>query len=142
MKKRQVLTFALVVCMGFLVGCSTMSNSVPGTGVPLAELTTTATYDVLGPTQGTSSGGTLFWFIPIGGEKKSGSIAMAGAIRTPFQMMAPVKAAALYNAIEAKPGADALLAPRWEIVTKNYFIYSDMTATVKGKAIRINQSAN
>jgi len=141
-------TIALVA--GFVVmlaGCTMSVNSVPMGGVPLQKLETKATYDILGPAVGTSSGGYILGFIPIGVEKKSGSVAGDSVVSMglfgpqSYSLLSPVDRAALYNAIESKPGADALLAPRWERVKKNYIVYVETTATVKGKAIRYNQSA-
>ncbi len=126
-----VLLSAMLVVF---VGCTTYSNVAPRYTVPLDNLATTATYDVIGPALGTSSGGLLFGFIPVGTEKKSGVVADSRPI------LNPVLRAAIYNAIESVLGADALLAPQWSIESKNYFIYSDVTATVKGKAVRFNIS--
>ena len=70
--------------------------------------------------------------IPVGMERKSGTVVF-GPMRG---IQNPVMAAAVYNAIESVPDADALLAPRWECVKKNYVVYSEATYTVKGKAIR------
>jgi hypothetical protein len=136
-----VLAVSLVVLM---VGCSTMGNSAPMAIVPLDGLKTTATYDILGPAEGTSTGGYLFWWIPVGVEDKYGAIASGppgAALFGGGDLMSQVERAALYNAIDKTPGADALIAPRWETVKKNYVIYTEETATVKGKAIRLNESA-
>jgi len=132
---------SLLVLAGLVVlstGCTTMIARVPGAGVPLAEVKTTATYDVLGPVKGSATGATLFGFIPIGsgGDTKIGSIA-AGFQRP----MPPVEGAAVYNAIESLPGADAIIAPRWHVTVNNYLIYQEKTVTVNAKAIRYNPSA-
>jgi hypothetical protein len=138
-----------VVSLGFLAGCTHLwyTYTIPGQHVGLEPLKTNATYDVLGETQGTSSGTYLFGFIPTGGEDKEAVIEYAGVSNLPIlggggTRMGAVARAALYNAIEAKPGADALLAPRWQTVTKNYIVYREVTVTVKGKAIRFNKSAD
>lgn len=117
-------------------GCTSMTDAIPACQPPLGPVGTTATYDILGGAQGTSTGGYLFGFIPIGIESKSGSI---GERLVPFRD--PIMAAAIYNAIDSKPGADALIAVRWKRVTTNYLLYAQSTVTVKGKAIRYNQSA-
>jgi len=133
--KKLCFNMAAAFLMIGLAGCSTYQiNRIPMTSVPLAEMTTTATYDVLGPAIGTSSRGMLFGFIALGGENKSGQLAG-------MMFMNPVEAAAVYNAIESVPTADALIAPRWEKTTSNYFIYTEEKVTVKGKAIRYNVSA-
>lgn len=135
MLKRSILAVVAVAFLVSVAGCTSMSNTIPGRQPGLEELSTEATYDVIGPTEGTSSGGRLFWFIPIGMENKAGNI---GGRIIPFPN--PVLAAATYNAIENVPGADAMIAPRYNIVTKNYFIYKEQTVTIKGKAIRYNTS--
>jgi len=132
---------------GLLTGCTSMSYTIPGQHLGLEPLKTTATYDVLGETQGTSSGGYLFEFIPMGMEDKEAVIAYGGMTNMLIfgggsARMGAVARAALYNAIEAKPGADALLAPRWQTISKNYWVYREITVTVKGKAIRFNKSAD
>ena len=157
---KPVVATCLLCVLGMLAGCTAMSNSVPGASVPLEGLDTSASYEIMGPAQGTSTGGVLFWFIPIGRENKSGVVAtqLAQAQKTkvnfanpfwPFAWLAnsvstrtsatldPIMSAAIYNAIESVPDADALLAPRWQATKKSYFIYSERTLTVKGKCIRI-----
>lgn len=102
--------------------------------VPLAELKTSATYDVLGEATGTSAGGKLFGIFRVGGESKVGQLSGTFLVN-------PVESAAVYNAIESVPTADALIAPRWSKEVSNYVIYMRETVTVKGKAIRYNASA-
>lgn len=136
MRKWCSLAFVAGFVCVFSSGCMSMSKVAPTSGVPLEALKTTATYDVLQDTEGTSTGAVLFGFIPIGVENKNGVIATG--VPT---VMDPVSRAAVYNAIEAVPTADAMLAPRWNKIVKNYFIYKELTVTVKGKAIRYNPSA-
>ena len=116
-----------------------MKSVVPGATLPLAELDTTATYDVIGPTTGSASGAVLFGVIKLPfGPKKIGVINTG----VPVLALCPIKNAATYNAIEAIQGADALVAPRWLIeTTHNWGVYKKVTVTVKGKAIRYNPSA-
>ncbi len=132
-----------------------MGRHYPGT----ESLTTTGTWDILPQTEGSSSGGILFGFIPIGVEKKRGVIhgtEQAGGQQGPAFLdilLFPlrifgfggggdasniVEQAALYNAIENLPGADAIMAPRWHMKVENYFIFKRVEATVKGKGVRYN----
>ena len=134
MNKRNcfcVATAAMMVLLGS--GCVSYYSKAPVTSAPLADMETTATYDVIGDASATAKGATLFGFIPIGGENKYGQL---GSVFSPN----PVLRAAMYKAIEAVPEADSLLAPRYHIKTSNYIIYSEQTVTVKGKAIRYNLS--
>jgi len=154
--RNTVLAVSLLAVVGLVAGCSSMANSVPGVGVPL-WIDTPDSFEIIGRVQGTSTGGYLFGFIPIGVENKTGAIASApsgggqppgGILRSifPFNLIIaaasspggydPVARAAVYNAIESVPNADALLAPRWNSLKKNYIIYSEKTVTVKGKAVR------
>lgn len=132
--KKACFSMAVVCAMAGLTGCVTHMNSVPSGAVPLEELKTTATYDVIGDATGTATGGKLFGLIPIGGENKFGQV--GGMIQ-----FNPVAQAAIYNAIESVPTADALLAPRYVRKVSNYVVYCEETVTVKGKAIRYNVSA-
>ena len=124
----------LAAALSGATGCVSCFNRAPKTEVALEPLKTTATYDVIGEATGTASGGKLFGFIHVGGEDKYGQL---GGTFT----VSPVEKAAMYNAIESVPTADALLAPRFEAKHANYFFYSSETVTVKGKAIRYNVSA-
>ena len=139
-KGLKILCLSMV--LGFVVlstGCTTMVAKVSATGVPLAELQTTATYDVIGSAKGSATGATLFGFIPIGG----GSVKKIGMIATgmPYQRPPlPIEDEAIYNAIESVKGADAIIAPRWHIKVNNYVIYQEKTVTVQAKAIRYNPS--
>jgi len=129
-----VRVFGVIVILA-AAGCASMQNSVQRIQPPLGELETTATYDILGDTKGSAHGSFLLWFIPLEMDSKIG---IAG-----YESMgySPVQKAAMYNAIEAVPGADAIIAPRWRFYRKNYLVYCEETVTVKGKAIRYNPSA-
>ena len=128
------------MCMGVVGGCVSMTSSIPKADLKLKEIETKATYDVIGPAKGTAAGGTVFFLFPIGTEKKMGAVGSSLMDWRSGAMYTPVQKAAIYNAIESVPGADALIAPRFDSVRKNYIIYQEETVTVKGKAIRINSS--
>ncbi len=121
-------------------GCSTMSTSIPEGQPPLRALSTEATYDIVGPAEGTSSGVTLLGFIPLTRERKAGFIAGRRTFfGTPTADRLPanrIMQAAIYHAIESVPNADALIAPRYSAQTTNFLIIQSQTITVKGKAIR------
>jgi len=132
--KRLCFSLAAACVLSGLTGCVSQSNKIGLGSVPLEEVKTTATYDIIGPATGTSTRGKLFGFIPIGGERKAGQLGG-------MMLINPVESAAVYNAIESVPTADALIVPRWSKTISNYLVYSEETVTVKGKAIRFNPSA-
>lgn len=150
---KAVLTMVAAATL-VLGGCRSAANSAPYAAVPLEELKTTGTYDVLNTTEGSSSGGVLLFFFPIGFEDKRGQSMETGGSANPlvsvFESVASVfmpdaegrvRSAALYNAIEAQAGADAILAPRYETETTNYIIYTHVTAKCRGKGLRYNVTA-
>jgi hypothetical protein len=131
---RNVSLVLLLLAVAMSAGCSMSSNTIPQGYVgalQLGNMSTNSSYEILGPAEGTSKGGFLFGFIPLGMEKKFGSI---GPRINPFQN--PVQAAAVYNAIESVPDADMIVAPRFSTVSNNYLVYREDTVTVKGKAVR------
>jgi hypothetical protein len=134
---KTILVAVAVMALG--TGCMMVSNSTPQVAVPLQEVTTKATYDIIGPAQGESTGAYVLGIIPVKGENKTGAIGTSLNLR---KLYSPVQRAAIYNAIESVPTADALLAPRFQTtVTKNLFLFKEETVTVRGKAIRFNTSA-
>ena len=154
---------AVCAAMAVCAGCVGYRSSAPEACVPLRNAKTTASFDVIGNAEGSASGATLFGFIAIGGERKSGRLgsmptdekrldgkkAVSSVLFPPLLLywwktssMDPVEQTALYNAIESVPSADMLLMPRAHVESSNYIVYSEKTVTVKGKAIRLNKSAN
>ncbi|HPB12181.1 MAG TPA: hypothetical protein PLU38_01965 [Kiritimatiellia bacterium] len=133
--RKNAITVLIMVNGALLLGgCASFSNKIAQQDIPLEMLRTTATYDIIGEATGTATGGKLFGFISIGGEEKYGQLGN-------MILVSPVEKAAVYNAIESVPTADALLAPRFSSKRSNYLIYSEESVTVKGKAIRYNVSA-
>jgi hypothetical protein len=114
-----------------------MKAVAPAGALPLQELKTSATYDVIGPATGTASGAVILGFISLGIPNEVGTINTG----VPAISLCPIQNAATYKAIESVKDADALVAPRWHIeTTDNWGVYKKVTATVKGKAIRYNPS--
>lgn len=122
---------ALVLCatLALLAGCTSMAKVQPLTGLTLSQ---NVNVTVLGDTEGTASGLMLLGIIPIGVPAQAGVLGASG-----LGLPNPVVDAAAYNAIEKIEGADYMIAPRWTIETKCYIVYSKVTATVKGKAVKI-----
>jgi hypothetical protein len=154
---RRFLIAAAAVGLLALTGCRTQGNTAPMAFPSLQSFTTSANYDVLQRAEGSSEGGTILFFIPVGLEDKvgQGEAVEAGGGNPflefinfltlglfEFDPNGRVKRAALYNAIEAQPGADAILLPRYNTERTNYILYQHIKATVKGKAIRFNPTVN
>ncbi len=145
----------------FASGCA-LDRSRLGQHFPNSQaLSTTGTYDILPQRTGESSGIVILGFFPVGVENKRG-IVHGGANPSGGDgggffstLLAPIRAifgggggaqnavesAALYNAIESTPGADAIMAPRWHVTTTNYFLWKEIDARVKGKGVRYNVTA-
>ncbi len=142
--RHLALTAMILMVLLVATGCSSYQAVLPQQQVPLADLSTTSSYEILGPAVGTASGGVLFWVIPVGRENKAATLVSPGGTVFAASLMSsgryysdPIISAAIYNAIESFETADALVAPRVSIVSNNYLIYSQKTATVKGKVIRL-----
>jgi hypothetical protein len=134
----RVLGLVILASVGgaLLGGCKTIYNHTPGRSVTLDGLKTAGTYDVLGPTQGTSGGTSiLFGLFTAGFEDKSGDWGGEAGGRGGRSR---ALSAAHFNAIESLPEADALLASRWVVEEENFLLFSTFKATVKGKGIRYN----
>ena len=138
--KKVCFGMAAACMLAGLTGCVSQANRMAMHAPVLDGMKTTATYDILGDAKGTSTGKVLFGFISIGGEAKKGQDGVAVS-PFPFAGSSPVEAAAIYNAIESVPTADALIATRMSKEVKNYIVYKEETVTVKGKAVRYNTSA-
>jgi hypothetical protein len=139
----SIRSFASLLLVFAVCGCKAMHQEAPSYPPPMEGMKTTATYDVLGATEGSSEGGYILYFIPLGHERKIGAIHSQGEGVGGFWLFSglnPVQKAALYNAIEAAPGADSMLAPRWDMTITDYFIYQHVTAHCRGKAVRYNPS--
>jgi len=132
--KKSCCLLVIVSAMIGTTGCVSYYSNAPAREVGLDSLKTTATYDIIGDATGTATGGKLFGFISVGGDDKYGQLGN-------MILVSPVEKAAVYNAIESVPTADALMSPRFEKKRSRYFMYSEETVTVKGKAIRYNVSA-
>ncbi|MDG5500800.1 hypothetical protein [Marinobacter sp. BGYM27] len=133
---KKALIASSLLLAGALTGCSSLN--VSSTPVPLAGTVGTdinADIEVGEKITGTSSA-TKILFFTVGGETEyadgvayganSGSSPLAA-----LDMVAPVKAAAAYNAIKGS-GADVIVAPRYTVKKKDYFVYGTIDVTVEG----------
>ena len=142
MMKRNVVLVLAVSLLGIMIGCKSSSCSMPGHGAGsfgLAEIQTDATYDIVGPIEGSGSHTYILGFIPtclFSSDKKCGTFVGASC---PFRAPFAVQEAA-YNAIESNPEVDAILSPRWHVESNWYLLFSTSKATLKGKGVRYNIS--
>lgn len=112
------------------LGCSTAT--IPG--VPYGKLEfqplSSSEYKILGDAEGTGHCGHVL-IIPFG------DLGVSGYIGSMFQPAGSAYSAAMYNAIESVPGADAILLPRSRGKSMEFLLFGESTVTVKGKAIKI-----
>lgn len=133
MRKISAL-FVMVALMSVTFGCQSMANGAPG-AMPLGDIATGATYDVIGPVEGSAEGWVIFGIFALG-VPNQGAIAAGGGGGLPG-LGDPVKAAAEFDAIQSTD-ADCLLAPRHHSDITNYFIAKKQKTRVWGKAAKIN----
>lgn len=134
MKKALIASSLLLA--GALTGCSSMN--VSSTPVPLAGTVDTdikADIEVGEKITGSSSA-TKVLFFTIGGETEyADGVAYGDAggnsPLAALDSVAPVKAAAAYNAIQSS-GADVIVAPRYTVKKKDYLVYGTIDVTVEG----------
>ena len=134
MKKALIASSLLLA--GALTGCSSMN--VSSTPVPLAGTVETdikADIEVGEKITGSSSA-TKVLFFTIGGETEYAdgmTYGEAGGMSplAALDSVAPVKAAAAYNAIQSS-GADVIVAPRYTVKKKDYLVYGTIDVTVEG----------
>ncbi len=133
----RVLLMVTSITMFTIIGCSGLSTAIPE-GQPELKISTNTTWEVIGSAEGSSSGVMVLGIIPIGMENKAGFIAGRTNYFRAYDPIAHnrVMRAAIYNAIESVPDADALIAPRYEAKTRNFLLFQTQSITVKGKAIR------
>ncbi|WP_111494399.1 MULTISPECIES: hypothetical protein [Marinobacter] len=134
---KKVLIASSLVLAGALSGCSSMnvsSNPVPLSGHVDTDLK--ADIDVGEKITGHSSA-TKILFFTVGGESEYadgvayGAGAGGGSPLAMLDAVAPVKAAAAYNAIKSS-GADVIVAPRYTVKKTDYLVYGTIDVTVEG----------
>lgn len=122
-----------------IAGCATTHISQPSS--PLrskAEAPLKADLTVGNKIKGTATATQILGFINLGPNKFADGVNYgAGSEVSFFDGFAPVKAAAAYEAI-SKANADVIIAPRYTVVTEDYFIFKTTTATVDGMKGTLN----
>ena len=146
-KMQSWLLLGFMVIAGFSSGCTSVFKRYPyGMIDPTVSLQPLSRdqYLVLGDVTGQSRGGYLFGFIPtmMGGPKVvSGSLNDSVASRLQAPGLGKIEQQALYNALESQPDADGIIALR---VIKGEemkipLLYTEISVTIKGKAVKIKK---
>ncbi len=138
----------LFVCLSaaLLSGCTSMSTRLPRADAGSVPQNADFSTEIIGEAEGESSGMRILFIFSIGVERKHGEIekdhstlVMGDMPSERFRLRDRVEAAAVYNAIESVPEADALLAPRFSRTRRNYILFARETVTVTGKAVAYTQ---
>ena len=134
---RTSVLFAAVLALLLISGCATTLQMDRGTVYTVANLDRDH-YEILGEAQGEASVSYVFFFFPIGARPEMG-VLYNPLNMSPFSAaVGPVRGMALYNAIESVPGADIIIAPRYESTVKGFPpFYWTTTVKVRGKAVVI-----
>ncbi|MEQ5835436.1 hypothetical protein EZI54_21275 [Marinobacter halodurans] len=133
MKKALIASSLLLA--GALSGCSSMN--VSSTPVPLAGTVSTdikADIDVGEKITGKSHATKILFFTVGGDNEYADGVAYGqggGSALSVLDAVAPVKAAAAYNAIKSS-GADVIVAPRYTVKKQDYLVYGTIDVTVEG----------
>jgi formylglycine-generating enzyme len=135
----SLVSVLLVILMGAAnSACTHTSASAPGVATPSSfqvNALNRGEYEIMGRTSATGCAEYVgLWPFPIFWYKSDN---VSGAIGG-FGVWDRAKSVAVYRALKSVPEADALIAPRYEEETYQYFVWYKRTcATVTGKAIRI-----
>jgi hypothetical protein len=146
MMKKLWMSAAVATLIVTTSGCVSYNASQP-----VAPLDSTVKADlkadvkVGGTITGESSTNILFNFLAFGGDTQfadgvtyGGAGASGGGLALPFpDPVATTKAAAAYKAVKSS-GADLIVAPRYEVNVKDYFIFKKVDVKVTGNKGSIN----
>ena len=130
--KRTILLAATVSTLA-LFGCATTNISQPSSPL-VSEIRAPlkANIKVGQKITGVANAILILGIFNIGPNKFADGVDYGtGGQLSLFDSFSPVKAAAAYEATTSS-NADLIVAPRYNIETKNYFIFKTTTATVNG----------
>lgn len=116
-----------------LFGCATTNISQPSSPITsIVQAPLKADIKVGQKITGEAKSTQIFGIFNIGPSKFADGVDYGtGGQLSLFDSFAPVKAAAAYEAT-TNSSSDVIVAPRYTIETKNYFIFKTTTATVNG----------
>lgn len=141
--KKLWMSAAVATLIATTSGCvsyNTSQPSAPVTSSVKADLK--ADVKVGGPISGQSSTNILFNFLSLGGDNEFADGVVYGANDGGLSLgmldpISSVKAAAAYKAVKSS-GADLIIAPRYEVTVKDYFIFKQVDVKVTGNKGNIN----
>ncbi|MFP1729229.1 hypothetical protein ACLECX_01125 [Lonsdalea quercina] len=131
-KKFKLAAAAFAVSL--LAGCSSYNTSQPTAGLEArVESSVKADITVGEKINGEASANVLFGVIKWGeGDKYIDGVSYGtGGALSFIDVSASVKSAAAYNAVKAS-GADLIVAPRYEVTTKDYGVFKQLHVVVTG----------
>ncbi|QTF09412.1 hypothetical protein HC231_16990 [Brenneria izadpanahii] len=125
---------AAAFAVSLLAGCSSYNTSQPTSAlVGNVESTVKADIQVGEKIQGEATANVLMGFIKWGeGDNYVDGVNYGtGGALSFADASGSVKSAATYNAVKAA-GADLIVAPRYEVTTKNYGVFKQIHVVVRG----------
>lgn len=135
--KNHIISLTLILFVALMSGCATKNASQyinPYAGATKSSLE--ADVSVGAEISGTSSATIIMGLFSVGADTKfadgvSYSANSSGSSLPFFDSVGDIKAAATYNAI-TDANADVLVAPRYVVDVKNYFIFKKVKVEVTG----------
>ena len=129
LKSIKVIALAAAAAVTFS-GCATKMSTIAQVHPSLSN--TNTKYKILTKTEGTAECMQIF-FIEVGETACGGGI--LSMLFKPNEPL-PVEIEAMTRAVDSIPDADAMLAPRFTVESKQFFLFfQKKRVTVKGKAI-------
>ncbi|KRW57723.1 hypothetical protein [Pseudomonas sp. TTU2014-080ASC] len=142
--KSILSTAALVSALALTTGCTSLNVSQPIAPVAGAVKTDLKADVTVGETiRGQSQVNILFGVLKFGGDSQFadgvtyGAESGGGMSLAAFDPVSSVKSAAAYKAVKGS-NADLIVAPRYEVNVKDYFIFKKVDVTVTGNKGTIN----
>jgi hypothetical protein len=130
MNTKNIITISALIA---LTGCATTNISQPSSPIDsVVKAPLKADIKVGQRITGEAKSTQIFGIFNFGPSKFADGVDYGtGGQISLFDSFSPVKAAAAYEAT-SNSSSDVIVAPRYTIETKNYFIFKTTTATVNG----------
>ena len=137
MNTKNIITISALIA---LTGCATTNISQPSSPIDsVVKAPLKADIKVGQRITGEAKSPQIFGIFNFGPSKFADGVDYGtGGQISLFDSFSPVKAAAAYEAT-SNSSSDVIVAPRYTIETKNYFIFKTTTATVNGYKGTINK---